>query len=290
MTINEAISIRYDKIGRLIGWKRYKEAAAEAEALLRDEPEDAHAYALLALVYVHTENYDASLHWSGEALKRDPENTLAWFVRTNAYHDSGKLDKALETAVEGMRIDPYEPHYYFIRANINMKRGHHADAKALIESALEMRPNNATYIASLSYVEALLGDFASSRHHAREALKLDVESDSTFLILAWAAEQRGDYDENLDMLKEAIRIDPNDKQIRDAYLDGLQKNYKMYRILLAPFKVFKRMKPWQIFLTWIIIAIIFRPLIFIFIIVYALTHWLTKLLVHVKVFGWNFRR
>ncbi|MDF2834585.1 MAG: hypothetical protein K0Q63_225 [Paenibacillus sp.] len=290
MSINEDTAVRYDKVGRLIGWRRYKEAAAEAEALLRDEPEDAHAYALLALVHVHTENYDAALHWTGEALRRDPDNALAWLVRTNAYHDGGKLDKALESAAEGMRVDPYEPHYYFIRANITMKRGRYAEAKALIETALEMSPNNAAYMASLSYAEALLGNHAASRQHAREALKLNVESDSTFLILAWSAEQRGDYEENLNMLKEAIRIDPNDKQIRDAYMDGLQKSYKMYRVLLAPFKLFKRMKPWQILVTWLAIAIIFRPLIFVFIIVYALTHWLTKLLVHVKVFGWNFRR
>lgn len=111
----------------------------------------------------------------------------------------------------------------------------------------------------------LLRNFSESKMLANKALRLEVESDLVYLYLAWSAERRNDYDDYLLLLKNAIRLDPDDKQIRQEFLEGLQKNYKFYRIMLMPRNLMKKMKPWQI-------------------------HWVTKLLVHVKVFGWTRRR
>lgn len=282
--------LRYSKINQLMEWKRFKEALEEAMALLREEPEDANAYALLGQICLRLDKREEALHWSQEALRREPEHPLAWFVRTAAYYESENwkaLDEALDNA---QRVDPYEPQYYFLRANVCNRRNKYAEARDLLLTGLRFSPQNALFLATLSYAEALLGNRNASKAYAAEALRQDVESDHVFLYLGWAAERRNDYDDQLLMLKNAIRLDPENKQIREAYLESLQKSYKFYRILLAPTNVLKRLKPWQILLGWFAAVLLFRPLIIVFLILYVLTYWATKWLVHVKVFGWPWDR
>ncbi|GKU76271.1 hypothetical protein L3i20_v206680 [Paenibacillus sp. L3-i20] len=103
-------------------------------------------------------------------------------------------------------------------------------------------------------------------------------------------EQRNDYDEQLHMLKNAILLDPTNKQIRTEYLEALQKSYTFYQIVLAPTTILKRLKPWQILIGWFANFLLAKPFLIVFVVLYILTHWVTKLLVHLKVFGWTFKR
>lgn len=282
--------LRYSRINQLMEWKKYKEALDEAMALLREEPEDADAYAVLGQISLRLEKREEALHWSQEALQREPEHRIAWFVRTVAYYESENWKALDETLDNAQRVDPHEPQYFFLRANACNRRSKYSEARDLLLTALELSPHNALFLATLSYTEALLGNRKVSKAYAEEALRLEVESDHVYLYLGWAAERRNDYDNQLLMLKNAIRLDPENKQIREAYLESLQKSYKFYRILLAPTNVLKRLKPWQILLGWFAAVLLFRPLIIVFLILYVLTHWATKWLVHVKVFGWSWGR
>ncbi len=289
MNESQTINLRFDRIHQLLSWNRLKEAADEALQLLREEPEDPDAYALMGRIALRMEQYDQALHWSGEALQRDPENYLGWFVRVNTYYETENMKDASASLYEALRIFPYESHYYFLLANIANRKGRFTEAKEHLEQALELMPENALYLANLSYVEALLNQNAVSRQLAAEALRLAVEEHLVYLYLAWAADRRNDHELGLEMMKNAIRLDPDNKQIRDEYLEGLQKSYLFYRIVLWPGNKLKQMKPWQVFVTWLVLAIVFRPFIILFLIVYVITHWTTKLLVHVKVFGWQRR-
>lgn len=289
MISNDTSELRYSKIYKLMEWKRYKDALEEAKALIGETPEDPNAYAVLAQISLRMEQYKDAEHWAEEALRRDPENRIGWFVRTVTFYETNNW-KALDDCLdEAQRVDPDEAFYYFLRANASNRRRQFAVAKEQLLTGLALAPENPLFLATLSYTEALLGNTAASRELSRQALRLDVESDHIFLYLGWAAEHRGDHDDHLLMLKNAIQLDPENKQIRESYLEALQQNYRMYRILLAPVNALKRWKPWQILLVWFAAALIFRPLIFVFIILYVLTHWVTKLLVHVKVFGWRRR-
>jgi len=284
------VAIRYRKIVQLMEWKRFKEAEHDALALIQDEPEDPDTYALLGNIKHHMEQYDQALYWSQEALRRDPEHTLAWYVRANTYYEQENWRALKPTLEEALRIDPYEAHYHMMNANLSNKNARFAEAKEHMLKALEIAPENAFYLAQMSYIEALLGNKGDSRQYEAKSLRLEVESELNYLYLAWAADRRGDHEQYLLMLKNAIHLNPDNKQIREEYIEGLQKSYLLYRILLAPSKLLKQMKPWQILLSWFVVWIVFRPLVILFIILYVLVHWSTKLLVHVKLFGWNFKR
>lgn len=285
--MNSAYRSSFQNIYQLISWHRYKEALKEAEQLLREEPEDPDVFALIAQIYFIMDEYGQALHWVIESMKREPDNRLAWYVRVGVYYETNNETAFYEALPEALRIDPYEEQYYFLHANMLNRKGKFNQAKEQLRHALELAPESPTFLAMMSYLEALLGDRVESNRLDRLAVRYDAEVPQALLYLAWAAGVRGDYKLKETYMRSAIRLRPDEKQYRDEYLETLQQGQLLFRIVLWPVKFLRRMKPWQIFLSWLIAWILFKPLVVLFIIVYIFTHWITKAIVHVRVFGWR---
>ncbi|MBW5446399.1 tetratricopeptide repeat protein [Cohnella sp. CFH 77786] len=285
----KAVKPVYTEVHQLMEWKRYKEALKAADRILRNDPEDADAYALIARIHSLMDEYEKALHWAGEALKRSPEHELAWFVRVGVYYETNKEKEFNEALQEALRIDPYETQYYFLKANrLNGKKRFH-EAKEQLLKALEMKPETPLYLAALSYTEALLGNIGESRRLDRQAIGYGAEAPYTLLYLAWAAGQRGDFDLQESYMRSAVRLNPESRQFQNEYLEALQHNQIVFRIFLWPTIALRRMKPWQLFISWIVAWFLFKPLLILFIFLYVLAHWLAKGIVHVRVFGWRRR-
>lgn len=279
----------YNKAQQLIEWKRYKEALKEAEHLVSQNPEDPNVFALISHIHLLMNEYDKALEWSNQALSRDPEQELAWFVRVCVYYETDK-DRACEEALqEALRIDPYEPQYYYLQANLYNKRGKPNNAKTALSHALEMRPESPLYLAALSYTEALLNNFEDSARWEKLALQYNTESSQVYFYLGSAAGERGEYKLKETYMRNAVRLDPDEKQYQDEFLEALQQNEGLFKIFLWPGKFLRKMKSWQILLTWFVAVLLFRPFLILFIVLYVLSHWVTKAIVHVKVFGWRRR-
>lgn len=277
-------------VHELMGMKRYKEALAEAEQVLREDPEDPDIFAIIAQIQLYLGDYNKAMHWAGEALQRDPEQQLAWFVRVNVYYDTQDYKALIEAVAEAMRIDPYEPHYYFLKANVLNKRAKYKEAKEELLQALELSPENAVYLATLSYTEALLGNLAESVNLDRQAVQTGVENEYVLLYLGWAAGHRGDYKLKETYMRNAVRLDPDDKQLRDEFLESLQQTNKLLGLFLWPTKYIRRLKRWQLLTVWIVAWVVFRPLVLLLLVLYIMANVVTKAVVHVQVYGWQRRR
>ncbi|GLX70715.1 tetratricopeptide repeat protein [Paenibacillus glycanilyticus] len=280
----------YSAVYQLMSWKRYKEALAETEKLLREDPQNPDSYALYAQICLLMGDYDKAQHWVEEALRRDPEHQLGWYVRVSVFYETENAAAFDEALKEAQRIDPYEAHYYYLEANQLNKKGKFKEAKARIEIALELESENAQYLSMLSYIEALLGQDEVSRELEREALRYGTEEPVILMYLAWAAARRGDYKLQETYMRSAVRLNPEEKQYQDEYLESLRHQYLLYRICLWPNKLFRKMKRWQIFVIWAAGWILFKPLLILFIILHIIAHWSTRAIVHVKIFGWRRRR
>src|SRR5689334_19328064 len=110
-------SSQREKVIRLMNWRRYKEAVSEAEQWIRNEPDNADSYAILARIYLKSDQFENAIYWSKESLRHDPENTMAWYVQVCVYYTEDKEKQFLEAVKEALRIDPYESYYFFLRFN-----------------------------------------------------------------------------------------------------------------------------------------------------------------------------
>jgi predicted Zn-dependent protease len=274
---------------RLLSWKRYKEAIEETEQLLRDQPENPDLFALLGQIYAGMSDNEKALYWSGEALKRDPEHQVSWYVRVVVYYERQDEAAFYEALQEGQRIDPYETNYYFYHANMLNKKGKFKEAKEQLLQALSIDSESPLLMAILSYTEALLGNMSESNRLDRQAIQYDSENPQILLYLAWAAGSRGDYKLQETYMRTVVRINPEEQQYREEYFAALQQSQWIYRMVLWPTKFLRRLKPWQILVIWLIAGIIFRPLLLGFIVLYVAAHWISKGIVHVRVFGWGRR-
>lgn len=287
--MEKAWIVSYDKVQQLVQLSRYKEALKEAQKLLQHSPEEPDAYSNIGWIHYLMKAYDQALYWSGEALARDPENVLAWYVRVVVYYDTDQEAAFEKSLTEALRIEPYKDYYYFLNASRFLKKGSFKAAREQIVRALELAPESPHNLALHSYTEALLVNDSESRRAEREALRRNAEDPTVFTYLSWAANKRGEYDLAEKYMANAVRLNPENKQIRDEYLEALQNGNKVYRIFLWPTQILRRLKPWQIFLAWVVAWIIFKPLIILFIILYILAHWISKGIVHVRVFGWRLK-
>ncbi|PWW04817.1 tetratricopeptide repeat protein [Paenibacillus cellulosilyticus] len=274
---------------QLISWRRYKEALEETQQLLRKQPEDPDLFALLGQIYLGMSDHEKALHWSDEALKQDPDHQMAWYIRIVVYYERDDDAAFYEALPEAQRIDPYETNYYFFHANLLNKKGKYKEAKEKILQALAIDSQSPMLLAILSYTEALLGNVSESHRLDRQAIQYDSENPQLLMYLAWAAGTRGDYKLQETYMRTVVRIDPDNKQHRDEYLSALQQSQWLYRAVLWPTKFLRRLKPWQILAIWIVAGIIFRPLLLGFIVLYIAAHWISKGIVHVRVFGWGRR-
>ena len=280
----------YAAVHQLLQWKRYKEALKEAETLLQQNPDDSNAHALVAWTYVLMEEFDKAMNWADQTLGLDPENELGWFARVHVLYRTQKEKACLEAIQEALRIDPNEHYYYFMKSSLLNKKGKFEEAKEQILIALEFDPHSAIYLSLLSYLEALLNNTTESEQMEQLALQYEVEEPLVYMQLAWAVSERGEYTRSEEYMKQAIRLNPEDKQIRDEYIEALEKNNKLYRMILKPMRLLRLLKPWQILLLWIFAWIVFKPLVVIFIALTTIVHWTSKIIVHVKVFGWTLRK
>lgn len=293
--MQQFIENKYAAVQQLMDWNRYQDALIAAEKLLQEDPEDSHVYSLIGLIYLLMEQYEKALSWAQEALRRDPESTLAWYVRVVAYYETDQVEEFESSLKEALRFDPYEDHYYYLKgSNLNVK-GKVKEAKEQILIALEIEPEEPLYLAFLSYCEALLGDEEQSRKIERQALQqLQATPDKSdhswaFMHLAWAATKREEYELAEKYMSAAVRLNPEDKQTQNEYLEALQKSSKLYRSFLWPAKMIRKLKPWQILFIWIVVWALFKALVILFIVLYAIAYWMNKAVVHIRVFGWRRR-
>ena len=284
MNIHEGSAYR-EKIVQLMDLRHWKEASAEAERWISSEPSNADAYATLAQINLKQNQFEQAHNWTNQALRHDSENVLAWYVRVFAYYCEGKDQAFLDAVTEAIRIDPLETLFYFLRFNIYHKKGNRMEAEADILKVLEINPDVPLYLAAYSYFQASNSEFVQSRISERQALRFISNDSQLFIYLAWAAELRAEYEKETEYFKNAVRLNPQSEQFRQDYLNSLQKNDRFYRMLLMPSSI-KNIKPAYFIISWFLAWIFFKPLVIVFIFLYVLAHWTSKLVVQVKVFGW----
>lgn len=273
------------RVDQLVAMRRYKEALVEAEEWLRQDPEDADALAALAYVCQFTDA-DKALYWSGETIRREPHHHLAWRVRLVVSYERADWKAFDEVSDEMLRMFPMEGYIYRLKAQQLLVRNKRKEALGLIRQAVALDHAAVSY-AVYAYALALEGEFEQAREAERTALATDPEDVQTLLYAGWSADRRGDYKTASERMTLAVRLDPDNAQTREEYLNMLQKSLWFYRILLLP-RFLRKLKPWQLLLVWLVCWALFRPLLLVFIVLYILSYWSSKWIVHVKVFG--FRR
>jgi len=281
----ETIGTWNNRILGLLEEGKFNTALKDAKTYIQEEPDNSFGYALLARIYFEKDEYKQAVRWSSESLSREPIYYLAWDMRIRSLMELEQYKAANQTADEAIEHFPDEDSFFFLKGVIEKNLNHIKKAVGYLETAFGMEPDQPMYAAHYSHALALSGKKELSERVEEAAIEMNADDATIYLLLGWASEARGDYARALELIEHAVRLVPDDKELRDEYIEMLQKQYKVLRFFMAPYKLLERLPGFVQFFILVVTWLAFRPLILLFLLFYVLMHWGTKLIVNKKVFG-----
>lgn len=198
--------------------------------------------------------YKEALQEAEDILKEDPEDPDAYALTGQIYLLQEEYDKALYWSGEAIKREPEHKLGWYVRVCVYYETRQYPAFSEAIEEALRIDP----YEAHFYFLKANLlnknGNFAAPKEQLLPALELRPENPLYLAMLSYIEALLRNFPESARLDKITVALAPESLEAHEA----------------------------QIFLSRVIAWIIFRPLLFLFLILYVLIHWTTKAIIHVK--------
>jgi len=143
------------------------EVTAQAEAAVRQNPDDGEAFYRLGIVHMNHENYEAAIEAFSEANSPDSELTaLILYFRGLAYYRLEQYDDALTNLNAAILIDPKRVFFYTERGNVYSELGNPWQAIAEFDEAirrnqyyLSAHNNRGIAFSNMGYTDEALKEY-----------------------------------------------------------------------------------------------------------------------------------
>jgi cellulose synthase operon protein C len=208
------LAVRREAVIACLQLRRFTDAAAHAEALLKERPEDADAWRYLARAQVGQRQFDAAKKSYEAAIERDPQAPIG-YRQLAEFHwlDRDQPAEALAVFDRMVAALPRSGEAYHARAKFLAQSGGPGailppanDDPAIADwrKSLEMDPANAE--AALLFGERLQRhrDLLGARAVFLEGLKHNPDDERLVRSLAWLETNRGNVPGAIRVLEEAV--------------------------------------------------------------------------------------
>jgi tetratricopeptide (TPR) repeat protein len=223
------------------GWmlaqqRRPELAEREYRLALLQDPHDADAHALLALVLADQEGRGAeALQEAREAIALAPDEPLPHFAEARVHLEAERWDDARRAAEQAIRIDADDPMNYVALSAAHLGRRRWPEALAAADEALEIDPGHAgaANLRASALVHLGRRDEAAATLHG--TLARDPENSDTHANQGWARLHAGDHPGALKHFREALRLDPESGWAREGFAEALKARNPLYAAMLRYF-------------------------------------------------------
>ncbi|HRX86732.1 MAG TPA: tetratricopeptide repeat protein [Phycisphaerae bacterium] len=216
----------------LLEQSRYDLAEQELRLALSQDPNDALAFALLAMCLAERERFKEATEAAHRAIELAPDDAFAHFALACVLNDRQRPKEAEVAAREAIRLNAEEPRYHGMLAITLAQQERWQDALQVAEFGLQLDPEHVMCTNARAIALAHLGRRTEAIETTRSALAEDPENAMTHANHGWMLLRHGKPDEAMAHFREALRLDPTYDWARAGIVEALKARHRVYRWLL----------------------------------------------------------
>ncbi|HEX7240551.1 MAG TPA: tetratricopeptide repeat protein, partial [Longimicrobiaceae bacterium] len=220
----------------LLEQRRFGQAQYELRRLLREDPDDAPTWSLLALCLAELEQFDEAVRHARYAVELEPDLPYCRWALGFVLADRRRFKEALAEAEAAVAGDPEDPDHLALLARCHAGLGRWQKTLEASETGLSIDPDH----PGCSNLRALAlqqrGRGAEADQAFVDAASLDPDNAFARAGRGWATLQQGFKPaEALPHFYHALQLDPTSEWARTGLLAALKARNPVYRLMLRYF-------------------------------------------------------
>jgi arylsulfatase A-like enzyme/Flp pilus assembly protein TadD len=203
------------RLNKLVEDKKYPDARALCEEMLRQRPGFADCHLQMSKIAAAEGNLDAALTAARKAVAVGPKNERAHVQLAALLKERGDLDEAIAQLRQALTLEPNAPDTRMLLGRALAEKGRLDEAASLLGSAATVQPESAAAATQLGFVLARQGKLQEAVLSYRRALALDPGSAEAHAYLGSALASLGQWDEAIDHFGTALGAKPENAELHD---------------------------------------------------------------------------
>jgi choline-sulfatase len=203
------------RLNKLVEDKKYPEARALCEEMLRQRPGFADCHLQMSKIAASEGNLDAALTAAAKAVAVGPKNERAHLQLAALLKDRGDLDGAIVHLRQAAALEPNAPDTRMLLGRALAEKGRLDEAASLLGTAAAAQPESAAAATQLGFVLARQGKLNEAVVAYRRALALDPASAEAHAYLGSALASQGQWDEAIGQFEAALKGKPENAELHD---------------------------------------------------------------------------
>jgi arylsulfatase A-like enzyme/Tfp pilus assembly protein PilF len=203
------------RLNKLVENKKYPEARALCDEMLRQRPGFADCHLQMSKIAAAEGNRDAALTAARKAVAVGPKNERAHLQLAALLKDRGDLDGAVAHLRAALAIQPDAPDTRLLLGRALAEKGRLDEAASLLGAAGSALPESAAAATQLGFVLAKQGKLEEAVRSYRRALALDPGSAEAHAYLGSALASQKQWDEAIVHFEAALETMPENGELHD---------------------------------------------------------------------------
>lgn len=195
--------------------KKYLEAAAMIEDLIKEEPVRPEAYKTGIQAYYQAREFNAALAMFDKFAVAYSLTPVDRDMAGNIKHALGMYPEARKDYDDAIDLNPDEPAFYNNRGYLLTRMQLYAEAITDLDKAIELAPDLAFAYNNRGFANIKLGRLAEGLRDVEKSILLDPENAWAWRNLGIYHEAAGDKQKALELYRKAKQINPHTDDIDD---------------------------------------------------------------------------
>lgn len=226
----------------LLSQSRYKEAIAEIQKGLAEQPNEPFMLALLAQAYLANRDFDKGLQAAEMAISQNVESPFLFLILGKAQFYNKQTAKAKNTLSEGLSLDPTEADFFYWLGQIDFYEEKWEMALDAANQGLALESEDVSLLNLRTQALIKLNRQADAQETVDDALHRNPENSYSHANKGYSQLHSGDLDASLAQFKEALRLDPTNAFAREGLKEAIKGKNIVYRAIQKYFLWMGRMQ------------------------------------------------